>query len=198
MGGNVKTFLSKFIIVWVDLTFGQENAEDSEDREFYKEIMGYVNELNSYNFCKCKTFTDSKKAVKLLDGRACPPAILISSGAFCKFKDEWGNGKTLLERINEKDKAVKRIIDHMIFCGDEDEYIPLQAENDLSKLKIVCTEEDEFDENILKILKKRQADLEKQKAETAAAEAKQEAEDMSLLDDADDLKQKKEAEEEAA
>ena len=116
MGGNVQTFLSKFIIVWVDRAF------DPED-DYYEEMMDYVNELNSYNFTKCRTFLDSKAAVKLLDGRSCAQTILISSGAFCKFKDD--DGFTLLDRINKKTKAKKRIIDHIIYCGDEDAYTPI-------------------------------------------------------------------------
>ena len=43
MGGNVQTFLSKFIIVWVDKNF-------KPGSDHLKEMQGYINELNSLNF----------------------------------------------------------------------------------------------------------------------------------------------------
>ena len=76
MGGNVETFLSKFIIVWVDKGFS--------DPEHKAEMDDYINELNSYEFTKCETFDNVEDGVKQLELKTCAPTILISSGSLCK------------------------------------------------------------------------------------------------------------------
>jgi hypothetical protein len=48
MGGDVETFLSKFIIVWIDKGFA--------DPEHKEEMDEYIDELNSYEFTKCKPY----------------------------------------------------------------------------------------------------------------------------------------------
>jgi len=106
----VETFLSKFIIVWVDKGFS--------DPEHKAEMDEYIDELNSYDFTKCKPFDTAQAGVKQLGLRSCQQTILISSGGICK----WEKPKTLLELIAEKPGASKKVIDHIIYCGDEDAY----------------------------------------------------------------------------
>jgi hypothetical protein len=85
MGGNVETFLSKFIIVWVDKNFDVKNGH-------LDEMEGYIDELNGYEFTKCKPFDNVEAGVKQLGLRTCQPTILISSGSLCKYEKP----KTLL------------------------------------------------------------------------------------------------------
>ena len=88
MGKNVETFLSKFIIVWVDREFEPKNKH-------YAELNGHINELNGYEFTKCKPFENSADAVKLMGKRTCADVILISSGGMCIFPAADGKGNLL-------------------------------------------------------------------------------------------------------
>ena len=108
MGGKPETFLSKFMICWVDKNFDPESGDHDEMDE-------YITELQSYKFTTVKAFNNSKAVVSQLAKRVCPPVILISSGSICKY-----DPPTLLDQIKKKKGAAKRVIDHIIFCGDED------------------------------------------------------------------------------
>jgi len=113
MGGKVDTFLSRFIIVWADKSFDPSAGH-------YDEMDEYIKELNGYKFATCKGFDTAEGAAKQLGLRACPQAIIISSGSLCK----WEKPETLLDIIKRTPGASKRVIDHIIYCGDEDAYKP--------------------------------------------------------------------------
>ena len=54
----------------------------------------------------------------------------------------------------------KKIIDHVIFCVNEDRYRPIQKTNKYSKGDgYLCVENDELDAVLLKIIKAREADV---------------------------------------
>jgi hypothetical protein len=82
----------------------------------------YFNELNGYNFTGCKTYYKMEDATKYLSNRTSKPSILISSGSLCKLEKP----KTLLDLIKETKGASNKIIDHIIYCGDQKAYMPTQ------------------------------------------------------------------------
>jgi hypothetical protein len=52
----------------------------------------------------------------------------------------------------------KKIIDHVIFCVNDERYRPIQKANKYSKGDgYLCAENDELDETLLKIIKAREA-----------------------------------------